>query len=231
MTVAALAAMSAALNVLFSVVPCAAGIGHHNRQHKTCNRCSRQQTCHTCDAQNQTDDNGCCNRNQRRGHHQLLRTLGTHIHTGSIIRICFAFHQALNLMELTAHLYYNALRRLAHCIHGQRRKQERKHSAHKQANQHGGIGNAQIHLQVGVNLVHFVDVACNQSQSRNCRRTDREAFARGSRGVTQAVQSVCAAAHLRRHVRHFRDTACIVRNGAVCIRGQSDAQRAQHANR
>ena len=69
-----------------------------------------------------------------------------------------------------------------------------------------------------------------EHQGRQGRRSDGEPLSRGCRGVAQRVQSVGPLAYLLRLLRHLGVAAGIVGDRAEGVRGQRDAEGAEHAD-
>src|SRR5699024_9201021 len=111
-------------------------------------------------------------------------------------------------------------------------KDEGEHGAHKQAHQHGGVGEGQVNGQaIGLQVHgHDVHIGYQQSQSGEGGGANGKALAGGGGGVAQRVESVGAVAHFLAQAGHFGDAAGVVRHGAVGVGGQGDAQGGEHTH-
>ena len=232
MALAALTAKVARLDVLLGVIPCAAGVGHVDGHQETGNGGAGQQTHNALVAQHHTHDDGRHHRDDGGQHHLLQTGLGAQIHAACIVGVGLAFHQAGDLTELTAHLQHHALCGTAHGVHGQSGKHEGQAGADEQARQHQRIHQGEI---VERNLCHahlldLLDVGGHEGQCGQGGGADGKALAGGSGGVAQRVQRVGALTHLRIQAGHLSDAAGVVGHGAVGVRCQRDAQRAQHTH-
>ena len=129
MGIRALAAQVASFNMLLGVIPGAAGVRHHYRQHKGGNQRAEQDA----NQRNRRDEFAqyialAHHRQQRhadrhtdgdntRQQHLLDRAVGADGDAALIIRLGFAFHNAFDLAELPPHLFHDLLRRIAHRDH------------------------------------------------------------------------------------------------------------------
>ena len=77
---------------------------------------------------------------------------------------------------------------------------------------------------------YFFYIGSQQGQCGECCRTDGKAFARGSRGIAECIECVCAVAHLLAQLTHFSVAAGVVGDRAVSVRSERDAQRGQHSD-
>lgn len=131
----ALAAEVAGLDVLFAVIPGAAGVRHHDRQDESGGGRAHQHAGHAFHAEDQAqhdrDDGG-----EKRGSENLLLSgLGAQVNAAFVIRLRGTFHEALDLPELAADFGDDALRGLRNRGHGHRGENERQDRADEQADQ------------------------------------------------------------------------------------------------
>lgn len=93
-------------------------------------------------------------------------SLGAQVNAAGVVGIGFAVHQANDLLELTANLYYNGLSRAANGLHGERREHEGQAGADKQTDQNNRGHNGEvIEGSSSANLLDLLDVRSDQSQS------------------------------------------------------------------
>ena len=146
-----------------------------------------------------------------------------------VVRIGLVFHDAGDLLELTADFHNDGLRRALHSAHGERGEDEREHRADEETDQNGGAREREVQNLFRV-VLHDVDVGDEQRKSGQRSRADRKALAGSGRGVAQGVESVGALADFLGETGHLGDAAGVVGHGAIGIGGQGDAQGAQHAD-
>ena len=77
---------------------------------------------------------------------------------------------------------------------------------------------------------NFLYIRCKEGQTGKSGRTYCEAFACRSRGVTERVESICAAAHFFTQTTHFGISTGIVGNGAISISGKGYAESRKHSD-
>ena len=146
-----------------------------------------------------------------------------------VVRIGLVFHDAGDLLELTADFHNDGLRRALHSAHGERGEDEREHRADEETDQNGGAREREVQNLFRV-VLHDVDVGDEQRKSGQRSRADRKALAGSGRGVAQRVESVGALADFLGETGHLGDAAGVVGHGAVSVGRESDAERGEHAD-
>ena len=79
--------------------------------------------------------------------------------------------------------------------------------------------------------VQRMGVVGKQHQRCQTGRTDGIAFGNRLGGVTHCVQRISNGAHRFRHVRHFGDTASVIRDRTISIERDNNASHRQHGRR
>ena len=80
-----------------------------------------------------------------------------------VVRIGLVFHDAGDLLELTADFHNDGLRRALHSAHGERGEDEREHRADEETNQNGGAREREVQNLFRV-VLHDVDVGDEQRE-------------------------------------------------------------------
>ena len=229
MGIAALAAVYAALNVLLGVIPSAAGVRHEDSEQEAGNGSAGQHTYHALVAQDHTDYDGGNDTNYGGQDHLVQGSLGAQVNAAGVVGIGIAVHQANDLLELTANLYYNGLSRAANGLHGERREHEGQAGADKQTDQNNRGHNGEvIEGNSSANLLDLLDVRSDQSQSGQSGGADSKALAGSGSGVAQGIQRVGALTNFGLQAGHLGNAAGVIGHGAIGIGRQGDAQGSQH---
>ena len=223
------AAVLTALDILFRVIPSAAGVGHHDREHKTGGGRPEEHARNPRDPERESHENGRDERNAGGKNHLLQRGLRTEIDTTRIIRFRLPFHESGNGLKLSAHLENNALCSPPDRAHGERGEQEGQHAPEEEPDEHGGIHDREI--EVG-HLVLYEHHKARQKRERGQRGgTDGKPFARRGCGVSERIERIGAFADALVHAGHLRDTARIVRDRTVGVRRKRNSERGEHSDR
>ena len=157
---------------------------------------------------------------------------GAEVYAAGIVRIGFAFHQAGDLLELTADLHHNGLGGTADGLHGQGGKDEGQAGADEQADQHNGGHDREIVKGNGsAHFLHLLDVGGDQRQGGQGGGADGKALAGGGGGVAQGIQGVGTLADFGLQAGHLGDAAGVIGDRAVGVGRQGDTQGGKHAYR
>ena len=210
--IGAFAAVVASFDVLLSVIPCTAGVGHHDSQNETGNGCTCEHTGYTDNTQQQTNDNRN-NDCQNCWHDHFVQSgFGTQVNTASVVRFAGTFHQTRDGLELSTNFNNDALCSASNRFHGQSSENEWEHCADEKTDQNWWVHNRKIKVVIRNNQFNLVDVGCDQSQSGQSSGTDCKAFTGSCGGVAQRVQSVGSLTNFFAQTGHLSDTACVISN-------------------
>ena len=126
----------------------------------------------------------------------------------------------------------DALRGATDGFHRQRGKDKRQTRTDEQADQHGGIHQAEVGDLFGTALdgVDFINVGRHQCEGRQRGGANRKAFTGGGGSVAQRVERIGALTNFFFKTRHLGDTARVIRYRTVSVGRKGDAQRRQHTD-
>ena len=124
--------------------------------------------------------------------------------------------------ELSSYFFDHLVCSTSYGVHSERGEHERQHSSDEQTNDYDRLKQADI-----FDLSNFRE-GCEQSQSCQSSRTDRESLTDSSRCVTNGVQLVRDLSYVFRQFGHFCDTACIVGNRTVSVNRDCHSCRGKH---
>ena len=249
-----LSAEVAFLYHLLGIIPCAAGIGHEHGEGEPARQSANEQSQHTGNTQHTANDDRNGDSQERRYNHFVLGGTCGYLYARTIVGRACTFKYALDLTELSAHLFHHLLGGTSHSLHCESTEQEGGHGADEGTYQHARVH--QVHLEVvhevgygsvdSVNLLtgqvhddiaravhrnlHLLDIGSQQGQGREGGRTNGEALTGSGGGVTKSIECIRTVAHLFTQLTHLSVTACIVGNRTVGIRSQGDTQRREHTH-
>ncbi len=132
---------SARLDVLLCVIPCAAGVVQHRGKEHAADRTDDEQACNRLIAEENTNDDWSCHRNNAWQDHLAQCRLGGDINDASVVRANLVGHDPWRLSELTSNLNNDRLRRLPHRANRERAEEVREHCTDKCADKDIHIGN------------------------------------------------------------------------------------------
>ena len=224
MRLAAGTAVLAALDILFRVVPCAAGIAHIDRQQHAGDDRAGQQAAERFNAEQQTHQQRADDGEYAGNDHFPQCGIGRDRDTGGVIGLLFALEDAGERAELAAHLRDHLLRGARYGVHRERGEQEREHGAEEQADDDLRFE----HIDQGQS--DRLRIGDEQRERGQRRRADGKALADGCGRVAHGIEPVGDRAHGRVQTGHLRNAAGVVRNGTVGVHGNGDAGGREHAD-
>ncbi len=136
MSLRALAAQVALLDVLLGVVPGGAPTRHLKGEKKPSHYRPDEHAAERLGAEDVADRKRRHHRDDTRKDHLPLRGGGDDANRGSVLGLAGAVHDPLDLAELPAHLLHDQAACAADCEHRERAEQERQDAAEKQADDH-----------------------------------------------------------------------------------------------
>ena len=131
-----------------------------------------------------------------------------------------AFHQPFDLAELTADFYDDLAGGPADRQHAQRAEQERQDAAEKEPDDHQRIRQVEGEMRAAPD---FLRIGREQHQCGEPGRADCVALGDGFRCVAHGIEGVGDPANGLGEIRHLRDAAGIVCDGAISVDGHDDA--------
>ena len=238
MSVGALAAEVAQLNVFLGVVPGPAGAGHHYGQHEPGSDRSDEHSSQGSLAEDEPGGNGGENRHDSGGDHLPQSATGADVHASGGIRLGSPLHQAGDFPELTADFINYSLGSPAHRLHGESRENEGQHGPDDEAHQDWRAEEVDALASGGqpavfggeLNEVSTHRICSQQRQGSQSSGTDGKTLAGGRRCVTQGVKGIGPFPHLGIQIGLFRDSASVVSHRAVGVGGQGDSESGKQAD-
>ena len=209
-------------DVLLRIVPCAACVSHHDSQQNTRGQSAGQHTAQSFYAQQDTDQKRCDDCHQTRNDHFLQSSSCGNVYAVSIVRLGSTFHDSLVGTELSSYFFDHLVCSTSYGVHSERGEHERQHSSDEQTNDYDRLKQADI-----FDLSNFRE-GCEQSQSCQSSRTDRESLTDSSRCVTNGVQLVRDLSYVFRQFGHFCDTAGVIGYRTISVNGNCHTGRGQH---
>ena len=226
MSVGTFTAHVAFFDVLLGVIPCAAGIGHHNSQKETGNEGAGEQAAQSFRTEEGNEPNQERNDDgeQAGDDHFFQSGLGGNGNAAAVIGAAGTFQNPGDFFELTAYFKDHFVGSAAHSLHGQCREEEGQHTAEEQTGNDFGVEN------VDGAETNGLSVSGEQGKSGKSGGTDGETFTDGGGGVTHGVESVGDFTDMGIQFAHFGDTAGVVGDGAVSVNGNDDTGSGKHTN-
>mmetsp|Transcript_83775 Transcript_83775/g.234741 ORF Transcript_83775/g.234741 Transcript_83775/m.234741 type:complete len:453 (+) Transcript_83775:716-2074(+) len=230
---------------LLAVVPRAAGVRHHDREHRARDNSAREHTHEAARPQREADEERREDGVDARGDHlldarargDLYATVAVRHHI-LVLRDGLALARELDglaqratrplilhLPELPPHLLDDLCSRLPHRDHGEGAEEEGQHRAEEQPREQHAIRDVEVEARAHLGLE-----GDEQRERGEHRGADSEALARGCCGVPQGVQGVRLRPDLGAQARHLRQTPGVVRHRPVGVRRQGDAKSGEHAH-
>ena len=184
----------------------------------------------------------------------MLCSTGGNFYAGTVVGSACAFENTRNLTELTTNLLNHLLGSTTYSLHGESAEQEGSHSTDESTDEHLGVH--QVHLEVvhevgngglsgidglALDILHhhagtihrnldFLDVRGEESEGRECSRTDGEALTRSSSGISKRVERVSTMTNLFAEFTHLSVTTGVVGNRSVSVGCQRNTQRREHSH-
>ncbi len=221
-----LAAEVAILDVFLGVIPGAATGGHGDGHEQSGDDGADEQPTQRLGPKEVTHQHRDQHRQQRRHDHFLDRRPGQQVHGARIVGLRGSLHDAGDLLELAPHLQHHRSGGTAHGLHRHGAEQIRNHPAQEQADDHHVAG--QIESDHLAHCLQVVGVIGEQHQRRETRGADGVTLGDGLGGIAHCIQRVGDATDFRRQLRHFRDAAGVVGDGAIGIQRHDHAGHGQH---
>ena len=210
--VTALSAEVSFFDVLFRVVPGTAGVGHEDCHGEAGDRDAAQQTDHAFTAEDQSGGDGDHDGEKGGDDHLLQSALGADGDAGSVVGICGAFHDALDLTELPADFHHDMLRGVLDCAHGVCRKDKGQHGADKQTDKDQRVRERKIHGRFACRGELRI---CNGDVGDQKGESKVSAVFYGLDGKKKTTKAVKAKVALADGLSAVRDVALVVKGEAA----------------
>ncbi len=111
-------------------------------------------------------------------------------------------------------------------FHAERAENEGQHASQKKPDQNGRVREVE---GAGLRtLSHFTGKLCKEDHCRETGRTDRIPFCHGFCRIADCIKRIRNVTHLFAKMRHFGDTASVVRDRSERINGNHDTGHRQH---
>ena len=143
----------------------------------------------------------------------------------AVLGLCGAFHEALDLAKLPAHLDDDLARGPADRQHAQRAEQEGQDAAEEQPDDHQGVGQIEWQMRPPTD---FLGVRGEEHQGREPGGADRVSLGDGFGRVANGIEGVGDISNRLGEVCHLGDAAGIIRDRAVGVDGDDDARHREH---
>ena len=229
MGVTTFATVISAFDVFLGIIPCTTSIGHEDGENDTGNHDADEHTTQngTFCVEENIEDTGTDGRDDRDDAGKNHLTDSSMRRNGNAFAVFsfdtfFAFEQAGDFFELATDFLHHILSGAADGEHGKRAEPEGKDATDEETDD-----DERIHGVDGFKA-HDLGISDEERKGSEGSRTNGEAFADGSGGVTDAVEFVCAVTDFFVESGHFGDTAGVVGDWTISVNGELDTGCGEH---
>ena len=223
MRLGAFAAEVSVFNVFLCVIPGATGVGHGNCHQNTGNKSTGKKSAKSFGAE-KTDSDGADDGKNAGKKHLFQRSGSGDINAFRVIRFLGSFHNAGELMELTANFFDHLVGSFADGVHGQSGEEHGEHTADEES------GNDFRFQKVDGGKVGDLRIGYEECKSGKSGGTDGKAFADSGGGVTDSIKSIGDLTDFFGKLAHFGDTAGVIGDRTVSVNGNNGTGGGKHTD-
>jgi hypothetical protein len=226
----------AGFDVFLGIIPGTTSVGTGDSHLDTRDQSTGQQTSNSLRAEEETNTDGSKDDQTTGGDHFSEGSLSGDGDTSFIIGGNFTSDNLGVFLDLLSDFQDHFEGSTTDGLHGHGREGIRKHSTDQKTGEEEGISD--IDVSDDISLLGFTvddgeasgsgDESTIKGEGDQSSRSDGETFTDGSGSVTGSIQSISSVSNIFTEFGHFSNTTSVIRDGAISIDSQTNAQVGEH---
>jgi len=227
----------AGFNVFLGIIPSTTSVGTGDGHLDTRDQSTGQQTSNSLGAEEETNTEGSEDDQATGGDHFSKGSLSGDGDTSFVIGGDFTGDNLGVFLDLLSDFQDHFEGSLADGLHGHGREGIRKHGTDQETREEEGISDIDVRDVVRLDGLAISiegrdggsgDESTVEGEGDQSGRSDSETLTDSSGSVTSSIQSISSVSNIFTEFGHFSDTTSVIRDGAISIDSQTNAQVGEH---